>query len=303
MRCTALLAVLTFVSYEATSRAAAPQLDVHSQEVLSIPPLSDGVPAPGKRVIVISPEYQGTDVFHTVYLPNEWQRSGTPIPIVFEYTGNRFPRSGSTGEPEDAGLGFGLTGGKYIWVSLPYVSQDGRNNAVTWWGDEAATIAYAKRNVPRIIEKFNANSEHVLLCGFSRGAIGVTYLGLHDDEISRFWTAFITHDHFDGVREWRNTEWGTPLEKYRAEARLRLKRVGKRPFLVCQNGGEYGTEDFVKSVFLKANNFTFHITNTAEIFGHFPNRFAKSAHTDRWLLKPSRHRTAVWTWMNDVSGH
>lgn len=276
------------------------QLDIRSQQHLDIPELSTGEPAAGKRVKVTSPEYAETEVFHTLYLPANWKPDGDPLPIIFEYTGNFFPRSGSTGEVEDAALGYGLSGGRFIWVSLPYISENHQYNQITWWGDEKATVEYAKVNVPRIIEAYNADPEHVFLCGFSRGAIGVNYLGLHDDEIAGLWTGFISHDHFDGIKEWRNTTWGTPLETYREGAVVRLKRVKGRPYLVSQNGDRYGSEAFIRSVLPAADNFTFSNIDTSEIFGSFPHPLAKTAHTDRWPLLPSAYRSRTWQWMNDV---
>ena len=275
-------------------------LDVQSAEVLAVPKVSHGDPAPGKRVAVTPPEYASTEVFHTLYLPPNWTRQGNPLPVIFEYTGNFFPRSGSTGEPEDAALGYCLSGGQYIWVSLPYIREDHQDNAITWWGDEQATVEYAKRNVPIIIQEFSADPKAVFLCGFSRGAIGVNYLGLHDDEIAGLWTAFISHDHFDGVKQWKNTRWGTPLTAYREAAARRLRRVGNRPYLVSQNGAEYGAEEFIRSVLGDARNFTFSQIDAEQILGEFPNRFAKTGHTDRWAIQPSRYRTKTWTWMNQV---
>lgn len=283
------------------------ELDADSDVVLTIPPVTKGPPRAGKRVLVTPPEYQGTQVYHSIYLPDawtpNWKAKGCRLPIIFEYTGNRFPQSGSTGEVKDAGLGFGLSGGKYIWVSLPYISQDGQTNQLNWWGDVDRTIEYAKKNVPRILDEFGGDEDAVFLCGFSRGAIGVNYLGLHDDEIAKLWTAFITHDHFDGVRAWGGTDWGSPLEAYREQAAERLRRVGDRPYLVCQNGTGYGTEAFVQSVLPHMSNFSFCAIDAKEVFGTFPNPLAKAPHTDRWPLKPSRYRTTVWQWMNRVAAH
>lgn len=276
-------------------------IDPSSAEILEIPELSDEEPAAGKKVKVTPAQYAGTDVFHTLYLPGNWTKNGDPLPIIFEYTGNYFPRAGSTGEPEDGALGYCLSAAKYIWVSLPYISEGGTDNAVTWWGDEAATIAYAKKYVPAIIKEFNADAKNVFLCGFSRGAIGVNYIGLHDEHIAKLWTAFISHDHFDGVKQWGRTNWGSPLQKYRHEAAVRLKRVAGRPYLVSQNGGNYGTEEFIGEVLPDAGNFTFATISAGEIFGGFPNEFVKAAHTDRWALKPGKYRTRAWQWMNDVT--
>lgn len=281
------------------------RLQTTSERQLAIPPLSKGKPAAGKRVAVTPEEFSGTNVFHTLYLPPNWTPNGPPLPIIFEYTGNFHPQSGSTGEPEDAALGYGLSGGRYIWVSLPYISKDGTNNAVTWWGDDKATVEYAKRMVPRIIHDYNADSDVVVLCGFSRGAIGVNYLGLHDDEIAKLWTAFVSHDHFDGVRAWGRTGWGSPLAKYRTAAIARLKRVGNRPYLVSQNGvsngKSYGSEELIRSVLPDSGNFTFLTVNTREIFGTFPNEFAKTSHTDRWPILPGKYRSTTWNWMNELS--
>ena len=186
-------------------------------------------------------------------------------------------------------------------MSLPYISVDHTDNAVTWWGDAKATVAYAKLNVPRIIETFDGDLSAVFLCGFSRGAIGVNYIGLHDDEISSLWTAFITHDHFDGVKAWGKTQWGAPLTQYRAEAMERLQRVGSRPYLICQNGKNRETELYIRSVLSDVTNYTFSYIDTAEALGVFPNDVAKAGHNDRWLFKPSRYRRATWEWMNAVT--
>ena len=276
------------------------ELEVDSQETLSIPELSTGNPSAGNLIRVTALEYKGTQVYHTLYLPEKWSSDGERMPIIFEYTGNYFPKSGSTGEVKDAGLGYGLTGGKFIWVSLPYIHENLQENQVTWWGDEKATVEYAKVNVPRIIEEYNAHPQAVFLCGFSRGAIGVNYLGLHDDEVAKLWTGFITHDHFDGMKEWRKTDWGSPFEEYQAEATERLKRIAGRPYLVCQNGDNYGTEAFVRERLDSAANFTFLNVGNVEIFGSFPHPLAKGPHTDVWPLLPSEYRRRSWQWMNEV---
>ena len=95
---------------------------------------------------------------------------------------------------------------------LPFVSPDGLRNQRTWWGDVRATVAYAKRAVARTCEQFGGDPNRVVLCGFSRGAIAVNYIGLHDEEIAGLWRGFFTHDHYDGVREWKGTRWGSPLQ-------------------------------------------------------------------------------------------
>ena len=301
------LAVCRFDSSAAT-RAAEPclnlRLNVGSKDVLPLPSFDKGRPRAGKMVAVTPADFAGTDVFHTLYLPNDWdpnwRKVGKRLPIIFEYAGNKWAPSGSTGEPQDACLGYGLSEGRYIWVSLPYISSDHKDNEVTWWGDTAATVQYAKTYVPRIIEEFGGDPNAVFLCGFSRGAIAVNYIGLHDDEIAGLWTAFIAHDHFDGAKEWARTTWGSPLEAYRAAASRRLSRVKGRPYMVRGRGGKSDTELFVKSVLPVHENFFFYQLDMKSIFPTIPGELVVHPHTDRWLLVPSIYRDRAWNWMNGV---
>ena len=297
---TSILILLVIPAWGADVVAPDPTSDI----TMVTPQLSPGPPRAGNRVRVTPPEYAGTEVFHTIYLPEDWTGEGPKLPIIFEYTGNYFPQSGSSGEVEDAGLGFGLSAGRFIWVSLPYISEDGSDNQIRWWGDLDATVNYAKQNVPKIIHDFNADPNNVFLCGFSRGAIGVNFIGMHDDEIAKLWTAMVSHDHFDGVKAWGGTRWGSPLEAYREKAKARLSRVGDRPYLVSQNGPSDQNEAFIRSTLQSARgdagNFIFSHVKTSDALGDFPNDLAKSAHTDRWLVKPSVHRVKTWQWIRDV---
>lgn len=266
---------------------------------LALPPVSEGAPAAGKRVSVTTPEYAGTGVHHMVFLPPDWKAdAGKRWPVIVEYTGNRFPASGSTGEIKDAGLGFGISGGEFIWVTLPFVAEDGMANAVTWWGDEKATVAYAIKNVPRICKEFGGDPGKVLICGFSRGAIAVNYIGLHDDEIAKLWCGFITHDHYDGVRHW-GKKWGSPLEAYREAALVRLRRLGGRPVLVCQNPRTKETAEYLRDR-VPLEGFTFLDVDTKRILGDFPNKIAIHPHTDRWPLRESPERRKLREWLAEA---
>ena len=134
-------------------------------------------------------------------------------------------------------MGYGLTGGKgYIWLCLPYLNDAGNENVRSWWGDKPTydakpTVDYAKRIVPWICKTYGGDSDKIVLCGFSRGAIACNFIGLHDEEISRLWCAFIPYSHYDGVRE----GWPYP-GKDRASALIRLKRLGARPQFILPRG-------------------------------------------------------------------
>lgn len=271
---------------------------------LALPPLTDLGPQPGKRAAVTPPEYAGTKVRHLIALPDDWtpdwQAKGKRWPVIAEYTGNYFPTSGSTGEVEGAALGYGLARGKAIWVVLPYVAKDRRKNEVTWWGDVDATVGYAKTNLPRICAEFGGDPRKIVLCGFSRGAIGVSFLGLHDDEVARLWCGLWAHDHFDGVKAWV-APWGAPLEKYRAEAAARLRRLADRPLLISQGHAGDDTRRFVEPIATK--NVDYLTIDMTALFGSFPNDSVKHPHNDRWPLRDCPETDVARRWFaRAVSG-
>lgn len=277
--------------------------DSHQQRLLSVPATMAAEPAAGRRVAVTPAEHAGSDVHHMLYLPadwdDQWKQQGKSWPVIVEWTGNHFPAAGSSGNVEDARLGYGISGGRFIWLTLPFVSADHRHNARQWWGDEAATVRYAKQIVPQVCGQFGGDPRRVLACGFSRGAIAASYIGLHDDEIAKLWCGLITHDHFDGQRAWGGTTWGTPLLQYRQSAAARLQRLGDRPLLVCQNGGTQAIQNYLRAQ-IPLDSVTFVDVDTAAILGPFPNNIAIHPHNDGWLLVDSPQRRSVWAWVDRV---
>ena len=275
-------------------------ISLHAADLV-LPPLTDQGPKPGKRATVTAPEYAGTQVRHLIALPDDWtpdwKARGKSWPVIAEYTGNYFPTSGSTGEVEGAALGYGVAHGKAIWVVLPYVAKDHLKNEITWWGDIDATVGYAKTNIPRICADFGGDPKKVVLCGFSRGAIGVSFLGLHDDEVAKLWCGLWAHDHFDGMLEWKGHVWGSPLARYREEASVRLRRLAGRPLLVSQAGAQ--TRRFIDT--LAPSGVTYLTVDMAAYFGTFPNELAKHPHNDRWPLRDGDATSAARTWFERLT--
>jgi len=261
--------------------------DLAKSTDLQTPGITREQPAAGRRVYQCPQEYSGTKVYHALYLPTDWKK-GKRYPVIVEYTGNRFPECGSTGEVKDANLGYGLSGGVgYIWVTMPTIQQGGLENTVTWWGDRQATIDYCKTNIPRICEEFGGDPNALFLCGFSRGAIAVSYIGLADDQIASMWKGFIAHDHFDGQRE-----WGYP-ECDRSSALKRLARLKGRPVLVS---GE--SNDFLKD-HLDLAQFTFLKPPINQIF-KIPEGKVIHPHTDLWMHRESTFREQARQWLNQI---
>ncbi|MFM1802211.1 MAG: hypothetical protein RJA81_1563 [Planctomycetota bacterium] len=265
--------------------------------VLNIPEMQESAPAAGRRVKIVAPEYRNTAVHHSLYLPKDW-KPGRNYPVIVEYAGNSFPAAGCTGEVGDAGLGFGLSQGQFIWVVLPFIEKDHQSNAKNWWGDELATVEYCKRNVQRVLREFDGDPDNVFLCGFSRGAIAVNYIGLYDEDISRIWAGFISHDHYDGQREWKNTSWGSPLEKYQKSAITRLSRIQGRPVLIMQADSADSIRLYLKD-YAEKNSMTFLDVPMKNIFPDLPFQGIVHPHNDRWLLFENSYASFAKQWLTD----
>lgn len=244
------------------------------QPDLVTPIAVDGAPAPGKRVKQFDRQYEGTGVYHLLYLPTDW-RADKQYPVIVEYAGNKYKTSAGT--VEGSNLGYGISAGTgVIWICMPYVNTEKLQNQVTWWGNVEATVAYCKRTVRRVCQEYGGDPERVFLAGFSRGAIACNYLGLHDDEIASLWRGFICHSHYDGVRRWGYAG------SERASAVKRLQRLGKRPQFISHEQTVQGTQAYLRENYAQGN-FTF------EPLIGWP-------HTDTWVLYdvPERRKLRAW---------
>ena len=286
------LNLLGLVAALPLARAEAP--DIRSVEPdLTIPKLETGQPDAGKRVKQTIPGYEQTRVYHVTYLPTDWVK-GKRYPVLIEYAGNNYRGAYgdiSTGRPEGSNMGYGISGGRgFIWVCLPYLNATGDNIALTWWGDSKnrtarPTLDYCHKTVPWICEKYGGDTDRVVLCGFSRGAIACNYLGLHDNETAKLWRAFIPYSHYDGI-----ATWPYPASD-RDSALTRLKRLAKRPQFICHEvtGSRLNlaaTKKWIESTSIKAN-LTFAETG-------FRN------HNDAWLLRTSPAREHLRAWLKRV---
>ncbi len=215
------------------------------------PPLSTGEPRPGQLVKQTLPAYAGSAAYHCVYLPADWQ-PGRSYPLLVGFPGNGpyVNRVGdrSGGLPEDNPLGVGLSGGNgYIVLSLGYL--DSRKNlqpAGWWWGDVQATIAYTKEAVSFMGEKYGADLSRVVLIGFSRSAIGASFIGLHDDTIAPLWTGILCYDGWesqaDMTRNWYRHDqasYNYDLDDFGGTgAARRFQRLAGRPLLIVGGRGD-----------------------------------------------------------------
>jgi hypothetical protein len=188
------------------------------------PLLVAGEPAPGRFVRRQLPAFAGSGIYHGLYLPSDWKPGGR-YPVIVEFAPNQWREF--SGKVDDCCLGFDLTGGKgFVWLVLPYLDPLKRENVVTWWGDEEATLAYLREALATESLAWGGDPQAVFFAGFSRGAIAGGYLGLRNDEVAKLWRGFILHSHTDGGRF-------TP-----EGAGERLARAGDRPTFIT-----YGSDD------------------------------------------------------------
>lgn len=256
---------------------------------LTVPTMTTADPAPGKRVRHQLPKFAGTELFHALYLPTNWER-GKKYPVIFEYPGNGPYKNNlgdtNSGRLEDCNLGYGMSAGKdFIWVCLPFVNAEKKQQQLQWWGDADATVAYCKAAVALVCSDFGGDSDRLVLCGFSRGAIACNYIGLRDDEIAKLWRCMVVHSHYDGVRRW-------PYDDSDPDsARKRLARLAGRPQFITHEGNIDATRKFLQDSQMGQIEKSFRLTALP-----FPN------HTDGWVLRPLPVRDELRKWLAELLG-
>ena len=270
------------------------------------PEMQTGKPEPGKRVKVIPDGYAGTNVYHSLYLP-EGQTADKKYPVIVEYTGNYAPGLGSSGQVKDASLGYATARALgAIWVVMPYLSADGRTSEITWWGSETLTIDYCAKQLREICMNYGGDPSAVFIIGFSRGAIAVNRLGLNDDRAADIWLAFHSHDHFDGQFRW-SAPWANngDYKAYKADAIERAKRYNGRAALVCGEKMD-SLANYLSST--QINTFgeltvlsvpVVQIIPPDDLFVN-PDNGEKITHTDKWMNYDSPMADEVVQWYKDV---
>lgn len=254
---------------------------------LTTPAMTSDEPAAGRRVKQTSPGWEDTGVHHALYLPRDWA-AGRTYPVIVEFAGNGGYKNAfgdvSNGTVDGSNLGYGLSGGEgFLWVCMPYVKVDGakKENATTWWGDVEETKRYCRKTVDLVCAKYGGDAKKVVLAGFSRGAIGCNYLGLHDDQIAGLWRAFFAYSHYDG----QLTHWGYAGAD-RAAALGRLKRLNGRPQFISMEKSVDAIRKYLEETGIQAP-FTFQTV-------HFRN------HSDQWVLRDIPERKAARDWLRSV---
>jgi hypothetical protein len=217
-------------------------------------------------------------------LPEDW-KPGVRLPVIAEYAGNGGYRNEygdvSEGVPEGSNLGYGISGGHgFIWLCLPFVNSKEKRNQLEWWGDPAATAAYARDAVHTVCAKYGGDPGKVLLAGFSRGSIGCNYIGLRDEATAEIWRGFVCYSHYDGVRPWPYAD------SDRGSALARLRRLKERPQFICHEKSVDDTRAYLAASGVRGN-FSLHALP-------FRN------HNDAWVLRDIALRRTLRDWVASV---
>ncbi len=169
---------------------------VPSSPRVAVPEITEGPPAPGRRVRH-RPAGGSADVI--LHLPEDWAPD-RHYPVIAEFPGNEFYHEHcySTGLPDQCIIGVGITKGRgAISLGLPFLKADG-SIAESGWGDADFTADRTVAVIEEICERFGGDRENLFLTGFSRGAIACGYIGLRNDRIASLWKAFHACQHYDG---------------------------------------------------------------------------------------------------------
>ncbi len=253
---------------------------------LFTPPMEVGSPGAGRRVRQTTPGWSDSSVHHALYLPTNW----TPDkqhPVIVEYAGNggytnKFGDI-STGRVDGSNLGYGMSAGRdYIWVCMPYVEGAGkqRTNAIKWWGDPDETVRYCIATIASLAAEYGADTNAMILCGFSRGSIACNFIGLRDEAIAPLWKAFVCYSHYDGVR----TNWPYAGAD-RASALQRLRRLSGRPQFICQEVTALASRNYLESTGVEGSFTLVDIP--------FRN------HSDEWILRDVEPRRRLRSWLKE----
>lgn len=273
-----------------------PDVKTVMQDVF-IPDMTEGSPAPGKRVRQTTPQYQGTAAYHCLYLPTDWQ-PGHKYPVFVDYPGNgpfrnRYAdRSG--GMPESPPTGFGISGGKgFIVIGMPYVNSN-NNMAPTgsWWGNVQSTIDYCIKTVQYVCDNYGGDPCSVILTGFSRSAVGTGFIGRYTDAISDLWLAFISYDGWDDEDYILNNTYNYPNSSYNYDtadfnyqgAVIRFERIAGRANFILNAGWTNRAE--VLNV-----NYNFPFTTYVNIYRN---------HNATWCLRGTAECAVIRNWVQSV---
>ena len=269
------------------------------------PPMTTGTPAPGVRVQQTTPvaPYIGTSVYHTLYLPTNWQ-PGHLYPVIVEYSPNGGYTDSygdtTTGNVQDDTMGYGLSGGTgYIWICMPTVGGSPLSNQTQWWGTVTGTAGstedYCLKTIQYVCQNYGGDPSAVILTGYSRGGIACNYIGLYDANIADTWLAFMPHSGYDG----QYTTWPYSGADD-VSALVRLQRLNGRAQHISQDTAETSPQSYLIGTGVNLSQFAFRTLPYVNHTGAWPERAIQLRRDARyWLNQVVTTRPGTYS----IQGH
>jgi predicted peptidase len=87
----------------------------------------------------------------------------------------------------------------YIWVNLPILNATGNKMIDSYYPENpSSTVACWLAILEDLNKKFPIDNNKIILAGFSRGAVAISYIGNWNGTISGKWAGYFAYAHFDG---------------------------------------------------------------------------------------------------------
>ena len=150
------------------------------------------------------------------------------------------------------------------------------------------TIDYLHSALNQAFDLYGGDPERVVITGWSRGAIAVGAIGLHNDATSSLFKAFVPYSHLDGDCGWVDS--GEDAANSEAALQARWTRLGGRPTLYL---GECAVATAEGPVWLQkiGQNGTKATSGMEFMTTGWAN------HNDAWVLRNSSARTYLRQWL------
>ena len=254
--------------------------------ILTVPEIEENVLGAGKRVKIYLPEYP--EAYYVLFLPYNFTHE-KKLPVICEIPANACSYVYNGLPDTTTFLGYGITKGRdWLWVSLPILNSEGNKILQTYFPENpSATIKFWLLVLNDLNKKFNIDKNKIVLSGFSRGAISISYLGNSNDEISSKWAAYFAHAHFDGC-----------CQTIPGNCEERINRMKDKETLIAVGKNDIAHKCSTDA-YRKLTNLECPVTYL-EIPDIYTDKWENLAHNPFWILEDSEAAEDARNWLKNL---